>query len=346
MAKTIRGEDLDPAMSTYDDDVMTFMAVLNSRFSKLYHSPFIRSARRGVQISSQRHKEEAMTLLTSLDPVTETEKIIAATFRWIAAQHRSSFIDAMVSGKFMCASTLLRDHNMIEMGLGVKNSILFGPAPAGPHAKQQEHGPRGRDGVDEHSFAGGHRRHNSAGAGVDENGYVRVNRRRSRNRGHRRRTPQSTPVLNDRAQRNILEKLEDDLAHEPNPGTPYRLFNEIVSTVQAEAAGCLRPPDEHNSPPVHGAEAGSGCPLLEGRAPLSVHGAEADSGRPLLPEERAPPPVHEANPGAAPGRRRQKRRPSSRARRRQPRSRRAGRPWPSTAAPRQTRKVLRPTFAR
>ena len=93
-AKTFCGKDHSPAM-TYDEDVRTFMAVLNARFIKLYNA--LLSRRGEIQISPKAYQHtRRRDPAHLLDPVTETENNRHLSLD--RAQDRPSFIAGMISG--------------------------------------------------------------------------------------------------------------------------------------------------------------------------------------------------------------------------------------------------------
>ncbi|GFR91509.1 hypothetical protein ElyMa_002594300, partial [Elysia marginata] len=95
----------------YDSVVSDIMTTLDANYMALKRHPYTRGARFDEEAAFQ-----VADLLNRSVPVTESEKIVAATFRWIAQKNRGAFIRLMFQGRFACAGQYV-DGRMIEISL-------------------------------------------------------------------------------------------------------------------------------------------------------------------------------------------------------------------------------------
>ena len=148
---------------SYDKVVAGIMASLNANYMALKRHPFTRGTRTDDDAAS-----EVADLLNRSVPVTDSEKIVAATFRWIAHKHRGAFIKLMFEGHFACVCQYV-DERLIETGLNSEGTFSVN-ATSDSFRVGEPRLPRREDDWDR----GGRRNSNRS-------------RNRSRNKGGRRR---------------------------------------------------------------------------------------------------------------------------------------------------------------
>ena len=200
------------------------MVSMDNQYVNLARHKFVQCSKQGVELDSQtriHYEQEFMDLLARTTPVTETEKTIAATFRWIASRNRSSFIAEMFAGRYACAS-LLVDDSMAKIGLDIKGVSSISLNTNGrrggdfrPLLEQRESGSRRRDRKN--------RNHGRLPSKADSNP--------GRMSGDKRR--RSAPVLNDATYRSILDDLSNNAKSPDDTAKELKITNNRGSYIDA-----------------------------------------------------------------------------------------------------------------
>jgi hypothetical protein len=125
----------------FDKTVEAVMANLDGTFNELRRHPYTTGQRTDAAAA-----DEICGLLQRAAPVTDVQRIVAATIRWIAKKNRSAFINQMFRDHYACAS-LYAGPRMIETALGCEKhySVEYfsdGRLTVGPPAGQPESGSR------------------------------------------------------------------------------------------------------------------------------------------------------------------------------------------------------------
>lgn len=129
---------MDNTMDNAGKEVGRFMASLDANFRALRRHPFTR----GMQLDETTEKE-FLGLLKRVEPVTESERTIAAVFQWLASQNRAAFIKFMFEARFASAS-LVVDGRLIEKALGVENQFSLNMTSDGHRVGNPRPPPRAR----------------------------------------------------------------------------------------------------------------------------------------------------------------------------------------------------------
>lgn len=134
-------------MEDSERSVSECMESLNALYMALVRHPFVVAAKTGREEPAavrESHEHSFLQLLSSSqNSATESQKVVAATFRWLASHDRRAFIKSMFQGHYACAS-LYTDTRLIETALGVETyfSIIRtadGFAIGEPRALDKDH---------------------------------------------------------------------------------------------------------------------------------------------------------------------------------------------------------------
>jgi hypothetical protein len=242
---------------TYDEMVTGIMATLDANYMSLVRHPYTRGARADEAAAGQ-----VSELLNRSIPITENEKIVAATFRWIASRQRGAFIKLMFEGHFACAS-LVVDDGMVAIGLNSEKTFsvtstaegfrIGDPRPArsekdGSGNRKKGGGGRGRR-DDSRADGGRGRRDDSSRGRRDDSSRGRrdasnADGRGCRDENRKRRDDQRpapaahrAPVLDEAACRDLLDELD----REAVGGSPAAPAPAIVAPAPTVADPVLGP---------------------------------------------------------------------------------------------------------
>ena len=174
----------------YDEIVGGIMASLNANFMSIKHHPYTQGKK-----TDEESAKEISDLMNRSRPVTDGEKFVAATFRWIARKQRSSFIKLMFEGRFACAS-LVVDDNMIPTGLNCERVFSVSSSPDGFCICEPRSGQTHRA-----------NRHNYKKTG-EHSQYAQHPKNTNNVHGKNSRPDTRPPVLDDAACRDLLDELE------------------------------------------------------------------------------------------------------------------------------------------
>lgn len=110
-------------MEDSERSVSECMESLNALYMALVRHPFVVAAKTGREEPAavrESHEHSFLQLLaSSQNSATDSQKVVAATFRWLASHDRRAFIKSMFQGHYACAS-LYTDTRLIETALGVE----------------------------------------------------------------------------------------------------------------------------------------------------------------------------------------------------------------------------------
>jgi hypothetical protein len=221
---------------SYDEMVAGIMASLDANYMALKRHPYTRGTRTDDAAAS-----EVADLLNRSVPVTDAEKIVAATFRWIAHKHRGAFIKLMFEGRFACVCQYV-DGRLIETGLNSEGTFSVNATSDGFRIGEPRP-PRWEDDRDRGGRRPRNRNRNKGGRRRDGGGRRDDDYRSdggSRDGGRATPEPRGAPVLDEDTRRDLMDQLDRQVAGGAPAAAPPQPGDQGAVSYLAAASGARK----------------------------------------------------------------------------------------------------------